>query len=90
MTLKTPREFWDWMMGMIQSAIPCTYHPVFWKLKEHRLLILQKEKKWLEKRQPTMRATMRMIQFYRAPENAEQFQSFKEAFNPEKYGPVKQ
>jgi hypothetical protein len=84
MDLTTPQQFWDWMIQTIQGAPPSSYYPVFWKLVRHNLLILKREKDWMKKRQPVMRAVMRMIHYYRAPENKEKYESFRALLVPQK------
>lgn len=69
------------MKSKIEEAHPYTYVPVFWKMLEHKLNVLQREEGWLAKRQLVMRATMRMIEYYRDPENSEKFVEFKKARN---------
>ncbi|RYE16437.1 MAG: hypothetical protein EOP45_17505, partial [Sphingobacteriaceae bacterium] len=84
MDLTTPQQFWDWMIEKIKGAPPSTYYPVFWKLVRHNLLVLNREKDWMKKRQPVMRAVMRMIHYYRAPENQDKYTAFRELFVPQK------
>ncbi|RYE26193.1 MAG: hypothetical protein EOP45_04120 [Sphingobacteriaceae bacterium] len=67
--LETPEQFWSWMKEVMDSKPPRTYYPVFWKLKQYNLLVIPRDPMWLEKRKQVMRAVMRMITYYKAPEN---------------------